>query len=134
MENLLELDGKKYYLDLNEIVDYVALNPDEYDFPELDEEGYNWPPNLIHPSKYDIVKSLLDVFFGTGFPMTIHNHDDLDETERIIRKMDTTPTNTLNELPIPFKFAFNTLIKNKFIKEYDTNATNGKNKRSNSKA
>ena len=89
-----------------------------------DKEEIN-PSNMINITKYDMVKTMIDVIFNMGFSM--NDTSDMDDTERLIKGVDD---DGFNSMPIPFKIAFNTLTINKIIKTYES--TNRKNKRSDS--
>lgn len=127
-EHLMPINGYLYYLDVESMSDYIKISPEELEvtkkIAKKDKEEIN-PSNMINITKYDMVKTMIDVIFNMGFSM--NDTSDMDDTERLIKGVDD---DGFNSMPIPFKIAFNTLTINKIIKTYES--TNRKNKRSDS--
>ena len=127
-EHLMPINGYLYYLDVEAMSDYIKISPEELEvtkkIAKKDKEEIN-PSNMINITKYDMVKTMIDVIFNMGFSM--NDTSDMDDTERLIKGVDD---DGFNSMPIPFKIAFNTLTINKIIKTYES--TNRKNKRSDS--
>ena len=91
---MLELLNETYFIDLDEVEKYLELD-DESDVSTSGETKIN----LI---KFELVKLLLDVVLSENF--------DMDET------LGMKKTN--NNLSVPFKLAFNSLLNKKLINHY----------------
>jgi hypothetical protein len=89
---MIEIFGKMYYLDLTSLDDLVEIKKGVN--PEDDDEGQQF--SLI---KYDILKIMIEVV--------------MSEREEIDNNLGVIKT---NELSLPFKMAFNTLLKYNIIK------------------
>jgi hypothetical protein len=89
---MLKILGEHYYLDLDAIEKYTTVEPPK-DFTGASE-------NHISVVKYEMVKSLSEVLLTES--------EDVDET----LGMKT------NELSIPFKIAFNSLLNKKLLNKY----------------
>ena len=89
---MLKILGENYYLDLDKIEQFTTILPTE--------GTTGTSENHISVVKYDMVKVLVDVI------MT--ENEEVDET----LGMKT------NELSIPFKLAFNSLLNKKLINKY----------------
>ena len=93
---MLEFLGERYYIDVQEIDNRIAINnlnatPSETE-QELEQQ--------ISVSKWEVYKNLLDVI--------LTEREELDENLGI---------HSAKNLSIPFKFAFNTLLINNIIKK-----------------
>jgi hypothetical protein len=89
---MLKILGEHYYFDLDAIEKYTMVEPPK-DFTGASE-------NHISVVKYEMVKSLVEVI--------------LTEDEEI----DETLGMKTNELSIPFKIAFNSLLNKKLLNKY----------------
>ena len=89
---MLKILGEHYYLDLDKIEEFTNVPPSE-NFTGVSE-------NHISVVKYDMVKLLIEIL--------------MTENEQI----DETLGMKNNELTIPFKLAFNSLINKKLINKY----------------
>lgn len=89
---MLKILGEHYYLDLDAIEKYTTVEPPK-DFTGVSE-------NHISVVKYEMVKSLSEVLLTES--------EDVDET----LGMKT------NDLSIPFKIAFNSLLNKKLLNKY----------------
>ena len=93
---MIEIFGENYYLDLTALDDLVEIKKDSNSEKEEEggEEGQQF--SLI---KYDILKIMIEVV--------------MSEREEIDNNLGVIKT---NELSLPFKLAFNTLLKYNIIK------------------
>jgi hypothetical protein len=89
---MLKILGEHYYLDLDKIEEFTNATPSE-SFTGVSE-------NHISVVKYDMVKLLIEIL--------------MTENEQI----DETLGMKSNEVTIPFKLAFNSLINKKLINKY----------------
>jgi hypothetical protein len=89
---MLKILGDHYYLDLDKIEEFTTIKPPE-DYTGLSE-------NHISVVKYDMVKVLIEVL------MT--ENEEVDETLGI----------KTNDLSIPFKLSFNSLLNKKLLNKY----------------
>jgi hypothetical protein len=134
MENqLLNIGNNKeqYYIDIDEISNFIKIDPKDINRKQVVEsekfgDFFN-PTAIINVTKYEMVKAMIDVMFNTAINLK-DNYDDMDETERLIKNAETE---NLNDYTLPFKMAFNTLLINKIIKNYEP--TSRKNKGINTK-
>jgi len=87
---MLKILGEHYYLDLDEIEDYINITPPAS------------ATNETHISviKYEMVKMLIETI--------LTENDEIDET------LGTKSSS----LSVPFKMAFNTLLNKKLINKY----------------
>ena len=94
---LLDIAGKEFYLDLDELSDNVRI-PVEYE----DENGETQEKDGPHIdiTKYEMYRELITTM--------------LSGEEQIDDKMGMT---ALNSASIPFKLSFNTLLMSKILKE-----------------
>jgi hypothetical protein len=104
---LLEIGGKKYYIDIDGVSNLIKI--DKLDTVEdlldsTDESNTN-PPfgQIIDVPKWEITRAMVETV--------------LSENNPIDEGMGVEAMN--NELSIPFKIAFNTLIINKIIKQHE---------------
>ena len=84
---MLKVLGENYYLDLDKIDDYVQIKGDKIVTTGVTESAH------ISIIKYETVKLMIDII--------------MDETEDVD---ETLGTKGINNLSIPFKIAFNTLL------------------------
>jgi hypothetical protein len=84
---MLKVLGENYYLDLDKIDDYVQIKGDKIVTTGVTESAH------ISIIKYETVKLMIDII--------------MDETEDVDETLGTKGTNNLS---IPFKIAFNTLL------------------------
>jgi len=89
---MIEIFGEMYYLDLTALDDLVEIKKDPN--PESEEEGQQF--SLI---KYDILKIMIEVVMS--------EREEMDNNLGVIKT---------SELSLPFKMAFNTLLKYNIIK------------------
>jgi hypothetical protein len=89
---MLKILGENYYLDLDKIDDYVQIK-DRKEFLSGDTEG-----TAISIIKYETIKLMLEVV--------------MDETEELDETLGVKGTNNLS---VPFKIAFNTLLYKKLL-------------------
>lgn len=90
---MLTFLGENYYIDLEEIENKVNLKKEFLPSGETDQQ--------ISVVKYDIYKNLIEVI--------LTEREELDENLGI---------HNSNNLTIPFKIAFNTLLINNIIKKF----------------
>ena len=92
---MIEIFGEMYYLDLTALDDLVEIKKDSKS--EGDEEGDEGQQfSLI---KYDILKIMIEVVMS--------EREEMDNNLGVIKT---------SELSLPFKMAFNTLLKYNIIK------------------
>jgi len=96
IRNMLEFLGERYYIDVQEIENKIAMSVPTLESTEV--EGENEPH--ISVSKWEVYKNLVDVILS--------EREELDENLGI---------HSAKNLSIPFKFAFNTLLINNIIKK-----------------
>ena len=84
---MLKVLGENYYLDLDKIDDYVQIKGDKIVTTGVTESAH------ISIIKYETVKLMMDII--------------MDEAEDVDETLGTKGTNNLS---IPFKIAFNTLL------------------------
>jgi hypothetical protein len=89
---MLKILGENYYLDLDKIDDYVQIK-DRKELLSGDTEG-----TAISIIKYETIKLMLEVV--------------MDETEELDETLGVKGTNNLS---VPFKIAFNTLLYKKLL-------------------
>lgn len=87
--------GENYYIDIKEIEKQVS-----FDTLFKNENGEEIKEQQISVAKWEVLKMMIDVILS--------ENENIDETLGIQRS---------NELSIPFKMAFNTLLINKIIKK-----------------
>lgn len=87
--------GENYYIDIKEIEKQVS-----FDTLFKNENGEEIKEQQISVTKWEVLKMMIDVILS--------ENENIDETLGIQRS---------NELSIPFKMAFNTLLINKIIKK-----------------
>jgi hypothetical protein len=92
----LEHDGRLYAFDVEHFSEKITM---------VNEKGVQ----EIHLPKYELYKSLIEVLLN---PMPQFDND--DESDDIMRKFKKKNNESLD-----FKLAFNTLIKDQIIKEYE---------------
>lgn len=90
---MLAFLGENYYVDIEELEGKVNLNKEYIPSGETDQQ--------ISVVKYDIYKNLIDVI--------LTEREEMDENLGI---------HNSNNLTIPFKIAFNTLLINGIIKKF----------------
>lgn len=95
MSDMLKIMGQHYFLDLDEIDNYIQIKD-----PELIASG-NPGENHISVVKYETIKLMLEVLMD--------EHEEIDET---------LGTKAASGLSMPFRIAFNTLLSKKMIKSY----------------
>lgn len=111
MENLFEISGNKFYLDLEALSQFIKIdNTEDISADDLlsksddvleGEEEFTQYGQMIDVTKWEVVKVLLESILS-------ENHTITDETLGF---------NKLNQdLSIPFRIAFNTLLVNKIMK------------------
>jgi hypothetical protein len=89
---MLKVLGENYYLDLDKIDDYVQIK-DRKEATSGETEG-----TAISIIKYETIKLMLEVV--------------MDETEELDETLGVKGTNNLS---VPFKIAFNTLLYKKLL-------------------
>jgi hypothetical protein len=92
---MIQVLGENYYVDLDEIENYIDTVGDE----NLNISGTS--EQRVNVVKYELIKLMLDVVFT--------------ETELGDEKLGFKGTNNTS---VPFKLAFNTLLNKKLIKHY----------------
>jgi len=109
MEQLFNIANEEFYIDIDRISDYIRIDTD-VDFllnKQIEEEGEepieNLPhdPQMIDVAKWEVVKAIIE---------SILNENGIIDESMGIKKLE-------GQLSIPFRLAFNTLIKNKIIKK-----------------
>ena len=93
---MLEFLGENYYIDIDEIEKSVSYEP----LIKEGEEGEDVKEQQISLTKWEVIKMMLDVV--------------LSESDTVDEKLGMHST---NDITIPFKIAFNTLLINKVIKK-----------------
>jgi hypothetical protein len=91
---MLKIMGEHYFLDLDKIDDYIQIKSD------IPPTGSTMEYS-ISVVKYETIKLMLEVLMG--------------ENEEIDDALGSKGT---NQLSIPFKLAFNTLVSKNLIKSY----------------
>jgi hypothetical protein len=128
-DKLLTINNQNYFIDIDELSTSVKVDPKvivnylREAFETDDDEfldNFN-PSTMLNVPKYEMIKMMMDVLFSLGFHPNAEAAADLDPTERIIRESQIK-SEDLNSLPISFKLAFNTLLINKIIKNYEPTA------------
>jgi hypothetical protein len=89
---MLKVLGENYYLDLDKIDDYVQIKGDKIVTTGVTESAH------ISIIKYETVKLMMEII--------------MDEPEEIDEQLGAKGTNNLS---IPFKIAFNTLLYKKLL-------------------
>lgn len=89
---MLEIFGESYYIDLDEVSNTVNVN---------EPVGEDSPEQSINLVSFEVVKMMLEII------MT--EREELDNNLGI---------HSANKLSIPFKIAFNTLLKHNIIKHF----------------
>jgi len=92
---MLKVFGEHYYIDLDVIEKYVDMS----ETPKISASGET--ETKINIIRYELVKLMLDVVLTEA--------DDID---------DKLGLASANDLTIPFKLAFNTLLNKKIINHY----------------
>ena len=93
---MLKVFGENYYIDFDEIEKYVDISENF----ELDSSGNT--EIRINVIKYELVKMMLEVI--------------ISENAEIDEKLGMKSTS--NNISIPFKIAFNSLLNKKLINHY----------------
>lgn len=91
---MIEVLGEDYYIDLDMVSDVINIPYDENDLSGNTEQTIN----LV---SFEVVKMLLEII------MT--EREDVDENLGVY---------SMSKLSIPFRLAFNTLLKHKIINHY----------------
>jgi hypothetical protein len=92
---MLKFLGEHYFIDLDNVEKYLDMTTET---TELISGGTETKINVV---KYEMVKLMLDVI--------LTENDDIDEKLGL---------NSANNLTLPFKLAFNTLLNKKLINHY----------------
>lgn len=90
---MLKVMGENYFVDLDEVENYLNMNEDSTDFSSSTESKVN----II---KFEMVKMLMEVL------LTENN------------EMDDKLGMKSKDLSVPFRLAFNTLLNKKLINHY----------------
>lgn len=90
MDNMLEILGEMYYIDLKKVGDAVDLKSSE------ESDNTDLTINVV---SFEVIKMMLEII------MT--ERDEIDETLGI---------RSAEKLSIPFKLAFNTLLRHEILK------------------
>ena len=90
MNNMLEILGEMYYIDLKKVGDAVDLKSSE------ESDNTDLTVNVV---SFEVIKMMLEII------MT--ERDEIDETLGI---------RSAEKLSIPFKLAFNTLLRHEILK------------------
>lgn len=90
MDNMLEILGEMYYIDLKKVGDAVDLKSSE------ESDNTDLTVNVV---SFEVIKMMLEII------MT--ERDEIDETLGI---------RSAEKLSIPFKLAFNTLLRHEILK------------------
>ena len=91
---MLKIFNEHYFIDIDEIDKFIQIKPSESYTGETGE-------NHISIVKYETVKLMLEII--------------MDEQEDVDDKLGTKGTNNLS---IPFKLAFNTLLSKQLLKSF----------------
>jgi len=99
---MFKIWNEYYYLDLDALEEYVQIKPEVKEIEE-GEEGVELkdPETQVHLVKYDTCKLLMEVIF-------------FKENEEVDEKLGPQS----DQLSIPFKLAFNTLLNKKIINKF----------------
>lgn len=89
---MIKIFNEYYYLDLERLETYLSIPP---------KEGEDNTDNQFSAIKYEISKLMIEVIMS--------EHKELDETLGITNQSD---------LSIPFKLAFNTLLKHNILTKF----------------
>ena len=109
---MFEVSGQVFYFDLNEISDIMKIDSDKINIDELlskedkkemndikEIKDDNYP--LIDVAKWELTKALIET--------VLHEQGVIDERMGIAKLGE--------QLSIPFRLSFNTLLMNKIIKQ-----------------
>lgn len=97
---MFEVLGENYYVDFDEIENYIDMSDSDSDI-SLSGETNDVRINLI---KYELVKMMLEVVVSEDF-----EHEDT---------LGLKPSKKYNNLTVPFRIAFNSLLNKKLINHY----------------
>ena len=129
-EDLMYINNKWYYIDIAAMSEFIKISPEDLGTTKKSAKALMAndinPSSMINVTKYEMVKLMLDTILNMGF--SLEDTGGMDDTEKLIKGVSN---DGFENMPIPFKIAFNTLIINKIIKAYEP--TNRENKRSDSK-
>ena len=98
---MIEVLGRTYYLDLNELEKFVEL-PDEEQKEVIEEGEEESTGQRFSIIKFEIVKTMIEV--------VLTEREEFDES---LGSYQATKTS------IPFRLAFNTLLRHNIIKSLD---------------
>lgn len=90
---MLKVMGENYFVDLDEVENYLNINEESLDYSSVTESKVN----II---KFEMVKMLMEVL--------LTENNDMDDKLGMKSK----------EVSVPFKIAFNTLLNKKLINHY----------------
>lgn len=129
-DDLMYINNKWYYIDIAAMSEFIKISPEDLGTTKKSAKALMAndinPSSMINVTKYEMVKLMLDTILNMGF--SLEDTGGMDDTEKLIKGVSS---DGFENMPIPFKIAFNTLIINKIIKAYEP--TNRENKRSDSK-
>ncbi len=129
-DDLMYINSKWYYIDIAAMSEFIKISPEDLGTTKKSAKALMTndinPSSMINVTKYEMVKLMLDTILNMGF--SLEDTGGMDDTEKLIKGVSS---DGFENMPIPFKIAFNTLIINKIIKAYEP--TNRENKRSDSK-
>lgn len=122
MDNLFKIANEEYYIDLDKISNFIKIDPtiDEILEKHYQEEVINKnneideiretknqqiigppPHTMMDVAKWEVVRALLE---------SLLNENGMIDESMGIRKLE-------QQLSIPFRISFNTLLKNKLIRK-----------------
>jgi len=97
---MLKFLGENYYIDIDELEKQISYeSPIVHQSETEDMESFDKPEQQISVARFEIYKNLVDVI--------LTEREELDEGLGL---------HGANNLTIPFKIAFNTLLINKILK------------------
>ena len=127
-DQLITFNNYNYYIDIDEISNYIRTNIDDIVTPKTKNKVNRDTielSNMVNITKYEMIKLMVEVVLNMGFSMT--DMTDMDDMEKLVKGVNN---DSFDQMPTPFKLAFNTLIINNIIKNYEP--ANRKNKRNDS--
>jgi len=95
---MLKVLGEKYYIDFSEIESLINIKTQGSN-PDVDESNEELTINIV---SYDIIKMMIEV--------VITEREEIDEALGL---------HSAEKLSIPFKFAFNTLLRYNILKIFN---------------
>ena len=116
-DDLMYINSKWYYIDITAMSEFIKISPEDLGTTKKSAKALMTndinPSSMINVTKYEMVKLMLDTILNMGF--SLEDTGGMDDTEKLIKGVSS---DGFENMPIPFKIAFNTLIINKIIKAF----------------